>query len=664
MTDGLLMNQLRGLIMDTVRRANSGHTGGALSSLDFAMLLYRDVLRYDPDDPTWLNRDRFVLSAGHESALLYSLLHMIGYLELDDLQNFRQLGSRTPGHPEVGLTPGVECTSGPLGQGVAMAVGMAVAEEMLRARLGGDIVNHDTYCLCGDGDLQEPVALGACALAGHWRLGRLVMYYDRNRVQISGGTERVDSTEVDQLFTSFGWHVLTIDGHDHDAIREALAQALLQTDQPTLIIGNTTMAHGTASMEGSAATHGAPLPPEEIAATKKKLGLDPEASFQVTEEALTELRRRQPRLRDKAAAWREHLKEARAEQEFDARWRAFFEPLDPAQLPWPRFEPGASIATRKAFGQVLDAVAEQLPGLVGGSADLEPSNNTANFAKRYGDFGAQRRDGRSLAYGVREFPMGAINNGIALHGGLRPFGATFLVFTDYERPALRLRALQQLPAIGVYTHDSIFVGEDGPTHQPVEQNMALRLIPGLMVYRPADAIETTLALEQILGGDRPAALLLGRQGVPVLPKEYHRRAREGVPRGGYVLKEAAGEPDVTIFTCGSEVALALKVDGLLADLDIKVVSLPCWELFFEQPEDYRATVLEGDSGLRVSLEAGTTLGWERFTGRWGLNIGVDRFGWSAPGEAVATAAGLQAEQVAKRIKAALVSPDTRRTASS
>ncbi len=545
-----------------------------------------------------------------------------------------------------------------------MAVGMAVAEEMLRARLGGDIVDHDTYCLCGDGDLQEPVALGACALAGHWRLGRLIMYYDRNRVQISGGTGRVDSTEVDQLFKSLGWHVLEVDGHDHEAIREALAHALLQTDQPTLIIGNTTMAHGTASMEGSAATHGTPLPPEEIAATKEKLGLDPEASFQVTEEALSDIRRRQPRLRDKAAAWREHLKERRAEQEFDVRWRAFFEPVDAAQLPWPQFEPGASIATRQAFGHVLDAVAEQLPWLVGGSADLEPSNNTANFAKRYGDFGAQRRTGRSLAYGVREFPMGAINNGIALHGGLRPFGATFLVFTDYERPALRLRALQQLPAIGIYTHDSIFVGEDGPTHQPVEQIMALRVIPGLLVYRPGDAVETAAAMEQILGDDRPAALLLGRQGVPVLPKEYHDRAREGVPRGGYVLREVAGEPDVTIFTCGSEVALALEVDGLLAGLDMKVVSLPCWELFFEQPEDYRAQVLSATSGLRVSLEAGTTLGWERFTGRSGLNIGVDRFGWSAPGEAVAAAAGLQAEQVAKRIKAALAGPDTSRSASS
>ncbi|MCH7852541.1 MAG: transketolase [Candidatus Marinimicrobia bacterium] len=663
MTDGLLMNQMRGLIMDTVRRANSGHTGGPLSSLDFAMLLYRDVLRYDPDDPTWFNRDRFVLSAGHESALLYTLLYMIGYLELDDLQNFRQLHSRTPGHPEVDLTPGVECTSGPLGQGIAMAVGMAVAEEMLRARLGEDIVNHDTYCLCGDGDLQEPVTLGACALAGHWRLGRLIMYYDRNRVQISGGTERADSTQVDQLFNSFGWHVLTIDGHDHDAIGDALAQARSQIDQPTLIIGDTIMAHGTAGMEGMAATHGSPLPPEEIAATKEKLGLDPEATFQVTQEAITELRRRQPGLRDKAAAWRDHLKKRRGEQEFDDRWRSFFEPLDAAQLPWPRFEPGASIATRQAFGQVLDAVAGQLPGLVGGSADLEPSNNTANFAKRYGDFGAQHRAGRSLAYGVREFPMGAINNGIALHGGLRPFGATFLVFTDYERPALRLRALQQLPAIGVYTHDSIFLGEDGPTHQPVEHIMALRLIPGMQVYRPGDAVETALVLEQILGSDRPASLLLTRQGLPVLPKEYHRRAREGVPRGGYVLKEATGEPEVTIFACGSEVALALEVDGLLAGIDIKIVSLPCWELFFEQPEDYREAVLASPAGLRVSLEAGATLGWERFTGRRGLNIGVDRFGWSAPGKEVAAAAGFQAEQVAKRIKAALAESDARGTAS-
>ncbi|MEE9466300.1 MAG: transketolase, partial [Candidatus Neomarinimicrobiota bacterium] len=375
-----LTNQIKGLVMDMVRRANSGHTGGAFSSADFAMLLFRDVLRYDPGDPTWPNRDRFVLSAGHESALLYSLLHLIGYLDRDDLLNFRQLGSRTPGHPEVGLTPGVEATSGPLGQGVAMAVGMAVAEEMLRARLGSDTTNHNTYCLCGDGDLQEPVALGACELAGHWRLGRLIMYYDRNRVQISGGTERVDSTNIDQLFISLGWQVLEVDGHDHDAIREALAQALLHADQPSLIIGNTIMAHGTATMEGSADTHGAPLPPKEITATKKKLGLDPEAAFQVTDEALTEMHRRQPRLREQAAAWRQNLEQRRVDPEFDARWRSFFEPADPARLPWPQFEPGVSIATRKAFGQALDAVAEELPNLVGGSADLDPSNNTANFA--------------------------------------------------------------------------------------------------------------------------------------------------------------------------------------------------------------------------------------------------------------------------------------------
>ncbi|MEE9161946.1 MAG: transketolase [Candidatus Neomarinimicrobiota bacterium] len=644
------INELKGLIMDTVRKADSGHTGGPFSSADFAAVLYKDILRYDPDDPRWLNRDRFLLSAGHESALLYVLLHLIGYLQLDDLHNFRQVGSRTPGHPEYGLTPGVEATTGPLGQGVGMAVGLAVAEEMLRARLGEDVVDHWTYCLCSDGDLQEGVALGAAALAGHWRLGRLITFYDRNQVQISGGTDRVDATSFDQLFESFGWHVQVINGHDRAAIRRAITAAQAESDRSSLIIGNTTIGHGAATMAGQAATHGAPLPPEEIAATKEALGLDPEQFFALSEATTAAFRRRQDELRQQVAGWHTSLAQRREDPDFQRQWDRFFGPVDLPGVDWPEFEAGVNVATRKAFGQALEAAAKAVPNLVGGSADLEPSNNTGGFARTYGDFGARRRGGRSLAYGVREFPMGAINNGIALHGGLRPFGATFLVFTDYERPSIRLRALQQLPVLGVYTHDSVFLGEDGPTHQPVEHIMSLRAIPELRVYRPADTLETVVCLQAILQDDtHPAALLLTRQGVPVLPDRLHDAIREGVPRGGYVLAEPSGAPDITIFATGSEVSLALEVSERLPELAVRLVSLPCWELLAEQPEPYRKQILSDGSGLKVSLEAGATVGWERYVGSDGLSVGVDRFGASGPGKDVARLLGLTAEAVTKRI---------------
>ncbi|UCH63723.1 MAG: transketolase [Fidelibacterota bacterium] len=647
-------NEIKGLIMDTVRKADSGHTGGALSSLDFAGLLFRDILTYDPDDPQWLNRDRFVLSAGHESALLYSLLYLVGYMELDDLLNFRQLGSRTPGHPEVDQATGVEATTGPLGQGVAMAVGMAVAEEMLRARLGADAVNHATYCLCSDGDLQEPVALGASALAGHWRLGRLIMFYDSNQVQISGLTSRVDSTAIDRVFDGFGWQVLDVDGHDHSAIKEAVASGKANDTQPTLIIGHTIMAHGTATMEGSPDTHGAPLPPDEIAATKTKLGLDPDKTFHLSPETLSTFRQRHDGLRRQVADWKSQLKEQRQDSDFDSLWSSFFDQLDLGGVTWPEFEAGTSMATRKAFGKVLEAVAQGVPSLVGGSADLEPSNNTAGFAKAYGDFSHDNRVGRSLAYGVREFPMGAINNGIALHGGLLPFDATFLVFSDYERPSLRLRAMQKLPALAVYTHDSIFVGEDGPTHQPVEHIMALRTIPNMLVFRPAEAVETAACMELILQQTtRPSALLLTRQGIPVLPEHLHQIARIGVTRGGYILQDTPATAQVTVFATGSEVALALSVSELLNDLAVRVISIPCWELFFEQPEEYQQTVMADDGSLRVSLEAGTTLGWERFTGPRGLNFGINRFGASGPAKEVGAELGLTDRQVAGCIREAL-----------
>ncbi|MCK4577389.1 MAG: transketolase, partial [Candidatus Marinimicrobia bacterium] len=513
--------------------------------------------------------------------------------------------------------------------------------------------------LCGDGDLQEPVALGACALAGHWKLGRLVAYYDRNQVQISGSTDRVDSTVYEQLFKSIGWQVLEVDGHSEGRIKAAIQHAHQATEQPTLIIGNTTMAHGTATVEGLAATHGAPLAPEEIAATKEKLGLLPDQYFQFSDAAFAGMRTRHETLRTKVGRWQTVINKKREDTEFDALWRNYFGELASDDLPWPSFEPGSKIATRKAFGQVLDALAPALPVLVGGSADLEPSNNTANFAKQYGDFNCDNRGGRSLAYGVREFPMGAINNGIALHGGLIPFGATFLVFTDYEKPALRLRALQKLHAIGIYTHDSIYVGEDGPTHQPVEQIMSLRLIPDMLVFRPADATETVASMRAILTRtDRPSALVLSRQSLPVLQSDMQKRAVVGVQQGAYVIKEAEQEAQVTIFAAGSEVSLALEVCDLLTDTAIRVISAPCWELFFEQPVDYQESILDSGNALAVSIEAGATAGWERFTGNQGLNIGIDCFGASAPGDTVARQLGLDPAAISARITQILKERET------
>lgn len=647
-------NDLRGLIMDMVRQANSGHTGGPLSSLDFAGILFRDILRYNPDDPDWINRDRFVLAAGHESALLYTMLYLLGYLEMDDLRKFRQLNSRTPGHPEHDLTPGVDATSGPLGQGVASAIGMAVAESMLNDRLGADVIDHFTYCLCGDGDLQEPVSLGAAELAGHWGLGKLIMFYDCNRVQISGTTDRVDSTDIPALFDGMGWHVIKIDGHDHDAIQWAIDKARGETHMPTIIVGETVMAHGTATMEGSPDTHGAPLPHEEIAATKTNLGLDPGAKFAVADETVAAFRERQPDLVKAVGEWRTRLDKRKKNLEFRQLWQVMIEQKWPEELPLPNFKEGESIATRKAFGEILEAIADSLPGLVGGSADLEPSNNTAGFAKTYGDFNRENRGGRSLAYGVREFPMGAINNGIALHGGLMPFGATFLVFTDYERPALRMRALQKLWALGVYTHDSVFLGEDGPTHQPIEQTMSLRLMPGMKVYRPADAVETAACMAELFKRKHePAVLLLSRQGLPVPATDQHKEIAAGVTRGAYIRLHCSDNPAVVIYATGSEVNLATEVANQLADLAVRIISIPCWEIFNEQSDKYHRSILDVGDALRVSIEAGATIGWERFTGLNGLNIGIDRFGASGPGQQVAEYLGLSVEAIRNKIMDAL-----------
>jgi len=643
---------IKGLIMDTVRNANSGHTGGPMSSADFTYILFTEYLNFDPNDSDWFRRDRFVLSAGHESALLYVLLTLIGWLNIDDLRRFRQLHSKTPGHPEVEIN-GVEATTGPLGQGMGMGIGMAVAESKLREMFthyideADDIIGHFNYILVSDGDLQEPISTGAAALAGHWGLSRVIIFYDSNKAQISGNTQRSDSADYGTIFEGYGWHVQRINGHDHKQIRSAIEKAQV-VNRPSIIIGETTMAHGAAEMEGNHETHGAPLPQEEIDGTKEKLGL-PNEKFYLPTEVIIHFKYRFDTLRNEVATWAKNVETARLNEDVDKLWRLCIEQELP-DLKLPEFEKGTVLATRKAFGSTLDFFAPQLPNLVGGSADLEPSNYTGNFAANYGDFLKDNRRGRNFAFGVREFPMAAIINGIALHGGLIPFGGTFLVFSDYERPALRLAAIQHLQVIHEFTHDSFYVGEDGPTHQPIEHAMALRAIPNFHVLRPADAQETAACFQLALQTmHTPSALLLTRQGVPV--SEMHIDAIvAGVQKGGYVVKENAEHPELIFLATGSEVSLALEVADLMNDKRIRVVSMPCLKIFDQQPAEYKSQIIPERGCMKISMEAGITYGWEKYIGTNGLAIGIDHFGASAPYKDLAKEFGFTAAQVEKKVR--------------
>ena len=645
------INVGKALVMDTVRNANSGHTGGPLSSFDFAYVLFKDFLKFDPEDTDWFDRDRFVLSIGHESALLYVMLTFIGWLKVDDLKSFRQFGSKTPGHPERGLTPGVEATTGPLGQGIGNAIGMAISESILQETFGKEIVNHYTYVLHGDGDIQEPVAQGAIAIAGHYGLGKLIAYYDANDAQISGKVSRSDTTDYAAFYKSNNWHVIEVDGHDRSAIRDAIRLAQMEVDKPSVIIGTTIMAHGCANMEGDHETHGAPLPPEEIASTKEKMGLDPKEFFYLPEDVLNDFREGFSFAKEEVGAWNKSLEDALTNPVFKEKWDIAMSGTIPSNVDWPSYNPGEMIATRKVWGGVIEPLADAHPTLVGGSADLEPSNVTAGFAKKVKDFNSANRSGRNFAYGVREFPMGAINNGIAQHGGLKVFGATFFVFSDYERPALRMRALQNLPVISEYTHDSIYVGEDGPTHQPIEHIMACRAIPNLLVLRPADANEAVLAsriaFEQ---SEQPSIILLTRQGLPVLDRNIYAES-ENCRKGGYIISDCKGDPDIIIYSSGSEVSLSLEVkEQMNNDFNIRVVNMFCWELFEKQSDAYKEKIYgDPSSSLLVSIEAGITQGWQKFTGINGLNIGIDTFGESAPGKDVASHFGLTCEPIVHKI---------------
>ena len=649
--DQVSINYAKALVMDTVRKANSGHTGGPMSSLDFTYILFKEFLKFDPSDPNWDNRDRFVLSVGHESALIYTMLYYIGWITLDDLKHFRQLGSKTPGHPERGLTPGIEATTGPLGQGVGNAVGMAVAEKILSTKFGSDIVNHFTYVLHGDGDIQEPVAQGSIACAGHWGLSKLIAFYDSNEAQISGKVSRSDSTDYAKMYEAHGWHVQVIDGHNHDAIRSAIRVAHMEIEKPSVIIGETIMANGCATVEGDYNTHGAPLSPEEIYNTKKKLGLNPDEFFQISDDVLDDFRASFDYAKQEVDAWKEHLKQKCSDSKFQRTWKLSKNLSIPEDVNWPLFEYGKTIATRKVWGAVIEELAAKGMFLVGGSADLEPSNVTTGFANMVHDFCKENSSGMNLAYGVREFPMGAINNGIAQHGGLYPFGATFFVFADYERPAVRLRALQGLPCISEYTHDSIYVGEDGPTHQPIEHLMSYRAIPNLLVLRPADANEAVVASRVAFEQkNRPSLVLLTRQGIPVFDRDKYPDPCS-FEKGGYIMSDS-DSPDVMILSTGSEVWVSLDAKDLLIKngYNVKVVSLGCWELFDEQSEEYQQNVLKCNSNtLIVSVESGITNGWQKYTGRNGLNIGIDTFGESGPGKDVAAHFGITPESVFNKI---------------
>lgn len=646
--DHKAVNVVKGLIMDGTRKADSGHPGGAMSSADYLYILFKDFLVFNPEDDQWFDRDRFVLSAGHESMLLYSLLCMSGYLNMDDLKAFRQLGSRTPGHPEHHLTPGVEATTGPLGQGLGMSVGMAVAESFLRSRLGREICDHFTYALVSDGDLQEPVALGSAALAGGWGLGRLIVYYDSNKIQLAGPTDRADCSDYKKIFEAFCWQVIEIDGHDHHQIRKALTAARMEDQRPTLIIGHTVMAKGSATLEGREETHGAPFSPEEIAKTKEALGLPADQEFFLPRDIVDHLQERFSSLVAKADKWEQRLDDMlRGSGEKASFWKFIHSDPGSRVLDLPSFEAGKSIATRKAFGSCLDVLMNRLPNLMGGSADLDPSNQTVRFRESAGLFhNINNPSGRYLAFGVREFPMGAILNGLALHKGITCFGATFLVFSDYERNALRMSALQMLPVLHVFTHDSFYVGEDGPTHQPVEHISSLRLIPDFFVFRPADALETRFSLELALGrGTNPSALLLTRQGVPVLDLEKYPQIAQGVSRGAYILQDMQ-DPEIIIIASGSEVHLALEAASLLAPARIRVVSAPCLELFEAQDDAYKKRVLPPGISRRFAVEAGRGQLWYKYVGLEGHVYSLDRFGESAPGKVLAEELGFTAEKLA------------------
>lgn len=654
----LSINTIRTLSIDAIQKANSGHPGLPLGVAPMAYVLWQEHLQHNPSDPSWPDRDRFVLSPGHGSMLLYSLLHLSGYdLSVDDIASFRQWGSRCPGHPESFHTAGVEATTGPLGQGAANAVGMAMAERALAHmfnREGHQIVDHHTYAIISDGDVMEGVACEAASLAGHLGLGKLVCLYDANDVTLDGPADLSMSEDVCARYAAYGWQVIRIEDGDTDlkGISAAIASAKSETNKPTLISIRTTIGFGSPNKAGKCSSHGSPLGDDELALTKKALGWTEEAPFAVPPTVLAHMgepgaagKKRQGDWEARFAAYE------KAHPELAANWKLAMA----GELPedWnaeiPTWKAGDKVATRAAAGKVQNAIARKLPWLLGGDADLGCSTKT--LLDDGGDFNGRTGAGRNIHFGVREHAMGAICNGMDYHGGIRPYAATFFVFSDYMRPSVRVAALNGQSVIYCWTHDSIGLGEDGPTHQPVEHLMSLRVMPNLSVVRPADANETAAAWRYaVTRKDGPTALVLSRQGLPV-----HSEPGDNLSRGAYVLSDCEGTPAVMLLATGSEVALAMEAQAILSKEGVatRVVSMPCWEAFAQQDAAYRESVLPRAVRARVSIEAGATLGWERWIGDEGEAIGVDRFGASAPANVLLEEYGLTAAHVvaaAKRVR--------------
>lgn len=655
----LAINTIRTLSMDAVQQANSGHPGLPMGAAPMAYALWMNHLRHNPKNPQWHNRDRFVLSAGHGSMLLYSLLHLTGYdLSLDEIKNFRQWGSKTPGHPEVHETPGVETTTGPLGQGAATAVGMALAEAYLASyfnRDGHNIVDHRTFAIVSDGDLMEGVAIEASALAGHWGLGKLMFLYDANKITLDGDADMTFTEDIAKRFESQGWNTLHVpEGNDHEKINAAITQALEATDRPSILIINSTIGYGSPNYAGTSTAHGKALGWDEIKATKEALGWEYEEPFTIPEEARQHFEESVTRGAQLESAWNERFEAYKSAYPDLA---AEYERAMSGELPagWdaslPTFgEDDGPMATRNAISPTINALANVFPTMIGGDADLAGSTKT--LIKGANNTGPGEAAQRNVRFGVREHGMGAIVNGLALHGGImRPYSATFLTFSDYMRGAIRLGSLMRVPATYVFTHDSIGLGEDGPTHQPVEHVMSLRLIPNLTVFRPGDANEMVGAWKASMTLQGPAVIIGSRQNLAILTGDNVEGVHEGVARGAYVFTESAsikkGRPEVILMATGSELEIAVEAFYALDDEGVKtrVVSMPSWELFEQQSEEYRDAVLPPEVTARVSIEAGATLGWDRYIGNDGVAIGVDRFGASAPYEKIYEEYGITAQAI-------------------
>jgi transketolase len=665
--ESLCVNTIRFLAVDGVEAAKSGHPGTPMGMADMAFVLWTEFLRHDPKQPRWFDRDRFILSAGHASMLLYSLLHLTGYedITLDELRNFRQWDSRTAGHPEYGHAAGIEVTTGPLGQGFANGVGMGLAAKMLAARFHTEdfsLVSQFIYAICSDGDLMEGISSEAASIAGHLGLGNLIYLYDDNSISIEGETRLAFSEDVKKRFESSGWHVQTIDGHDRGAVRKAIRKAQKETSRPSLIIARTIIGWGSPKLHGTAEVHGAPLGPDEAKATKLALGWPAEPTFFVPPEVREEFAKRTKKLARSRKVWEKKLAEWKATHpELGQEWDRLMAKELPSDFAKQLVEAGRSekgAATRALSGQVIQKLAAIAPWIVGGSADLAPSNNTN--IKNGGSIERPSDDwkkppamevfrGRNLHFGVREHAMGAILNGISLQGGLRAFGGTFLIFSDYMRASMRLAALMNIPSIFVFTHDSIFLGEDGPTHQPIEQLFSLRAIPNLVVFRPADGVETAMAWAWAAKNDGPTALSLTRQKLDPIVRAADFDVQR-VWRGAYLL-DGYETGEITLIATGSEVPLAVKVaDALKNEGGARVVSAPSLDLFDEQDRGYQDEVL-GDRDRVVAIEAGRSDGWWKYVGHRGLVVGIDRFGASAPAEVLAEKFGFTPEKVLERIRA-------------